>query len=96
MLFEPPAANDAGVPARSVRLSEAITLAAARGAGVGGLLLRHGLAAARSEGYTHCVADWVAPNLAGDRYWRRQGFAPLRTWLCRHLDPRIAWAGGGE
>lgn len=91
MLFEP---HEAGIdwPERCIHLDEAYVEPEARGRGVGGALLRRGLAAARESSFERCIVDWLAPNLLGDRFWRVNGFRPLATYLVRHIDERIAWA----
>jgi GNAT superfamily N-acetyltransferase len=65
-----------------------------RGRGVGTALLAQGMAWAHEEGYRWCMLNFLAPNLIGRRFWLGNGFRPVRFFLGRYLDPRIAWARG--
>ncbi len=35
-------------------------------------------------------------NHSGEPFWTANGFVPVEYGLERHIDERIAWAGGGE
>jgi GNAT superfamily N-acetyltransferase len=94
MLFEP-GREGLDWPERCIHLDQAYVEVEARGRGVGGALLRHGLARARQSGYDRCIVDWLAPNLLGSRFWLGSGFQPITTYLVRHVDERITWAGSG-
>jgi GNAT superfamily N-acetyltransferase len=91
-----PAPESLLTPAACVELSVAGTRPEARGRGVGLALTRHGLAAARAAGARHCLSDWRSANLLVSRFWPRQGFRPVAYRLARRVDPRIAWANGGD
>lgn len=80
------------VPEQCSFLAIAATREEEQGRGVGRALTAHGLAAAQTDGYTHCITDWRVTNLLSSRFWPRQGFRPVAYRLSRRLDERIAWS----
>jgi ribosomal protein S18 acetylase RimI-like enzyme len=84
--------DDVMVPEQCSYLAVAATREEEQGRGVGRTLTAYGLAAAQSDGYTHCITDWRVTNLLSSRFWPRQGFRPVAYRLSRRLDERIAWA----
>jgi GNAT superfamily N-acetyltransferase len=80
------------VPDGAWELGVAMTLPEARGRGIQGALLRHGVAAAAAAGATHMVTDWRTASLATARSWTALGFRPIHHRLHRHIDERVAWA----
>ena len=91
--FGPP---DAGVmvPDGAWYLADAKTDPEARGRGVARALLAAGFAAAREAGAHDCVTDWRTASLPAHRTWTALGFRPTHFRLHRHIDERVAWAGG--
>lgn len=92
MLFEEAEPGSLIAPDGCVELVVGVTDEAARGSGVGGLLLTHAMAWAREAGYAWCLADWRTANLPAARFWSRHGFRPMAYRLHRAVDERIAWA----
>jgi GNAT superfamily N-acetyltransferase len=82
------------VPDGAWELADAKTAPGARGRGVARALLAAAFAEARSAGASHCVTDWRTASLASHRSWMALGFQPTHFRLHRHIDERIAWAGG--
>jgi GNAT superfamily N-acetyltransferase len=82
------------VPDDAWELADAKTAPEARGRGVARALLAAAFAEARLAGATHCVTDWRTASLASHRSWMAIGFRPTHFRLHRHIDERIAWAGG--
>jgi GNAT superfamily N-acetyltransferase len=82
------------VPDGAWELADAKTLPEARGRGVARALLAAGFAEARAAGAGHCITDWRTASLATHRSWTALGFRPTHFRLHRHIDERIAWAGG--
>ncbi|MDQ2853567.1 MAG: GNAT family N-acetyltransferase [Chloroflexota bacterium] len=82
------------VPDGAWELADAKTAPEARGHGVARALLAAAFAEARSAGASHCVTDWRTASLASHRSWMAIGFKPTHFRLHRHIDERIAWAGG--
>ena len=68
----------------------------ARDGGVGRALLDRGMAWARETGHERCTLHVLTANHSGEPFWTANGFAPVEYGLERHLDERVAWAGGGE
>ena len=81
---------------RTALLEVAATRPEARGRGIGQALTRAGLTGAADAGYAVCVADWRTTNVEAARFWPRLGFRPAVYRLTRKVDPRIAWAIGGD
>ncbi|MEX2137312.1 MAG: GNAT family N-acetyltransferase [Chloroflexota bacterium] len=90
------APSDPGVmvPEGAWYLEDAKTDPAARGRGVARALLAAAFAEARAAGANDCVVDWRTASLPADRTWTALGFKPTEFRLHRHIDERIAWAGG--
>lgn len=82
------------VPPKSVYLSIAATIEAARGRGIAAALTWHGLECLRAEGFDVCLTDWQAANLLASRTWPRFGFETVAYRLAREINPMIAWARG--
>jgi GNAT superfamily N-acetyltransferase len=78
-------------PERSLYLLFACTAADARSSGVNTALLARTMDWAREAGYTHCLLHYLTASRAAG-YWQAQGFRPVRHWLCRQVDPRVAQA----
>jgi GNAT superfamily N-acetyltransferase len=91
--FAPP---DPGVmvPEGAWYLADAKTDPTERGRGVARALLAAGFAEARASGSRYCVTDWRTASLPAHRTWTALGFEPTHFRLHRHIDERIAWAGG--
>ena len=91
--FGPP---DPGVmvPDGAWYLADAKTDPEARSRGVARALLAAGFAAARAAGAHDCITDWRTASLPAHRTWTALGFKPTDFRLHRHIDERIAWAGG--
>ena len=87
-----PSDEDLTLPAQSIELSVAGTIASARGQGVGRALMNRGITHAIEQGYRYCLADWRGTSLLAGRFWPRRGFRPVAYRLVRRVDPRIAWA----
>lgn len=73
--------------ARTVNISGAFTIEAARGKGAATLLLDHALAWARSQGYERCSVDFESMNTLAARFWMRW-FEPVSYSLLRSIDER--------
>ena len=82
------------VPHAAWELSVAMARPEARRRGLARALLATGFAAARDAGATHCIADWRTAALPTHRAWTALGFQPTHYRLHRHVDERIARAGG--
>lgn len=82
------------VPDGAWELGDAKTAPEARGRGVARVLLAAGFAEARAAGAQHCITDWRTAALPTHRSWTALGFRPTHFRLHRHIDERIAWAGG--
>jgi GNAT superfamily N-acetyltransferase len=82
------------VPEGAWELADAKTAPQARGRGVARALVAAGFAEARAAGASHCITDWRTASLATHRSWTALGFRPTHFRLHRHIDERIAWAGG--
>jgi len=80
----------------SIYLHLAFTIQDARAGGVGSALLERGLTWSRELGYALCTVGFSATNLLAARFWPSRGFRPLAIFLQRVIDPRIAWANGGD
>jgi ribosomal protein S18 acetylase RimI-like enzyme len=81
-------------PDRTVYLYQGIVSGDARGGGAGKAILARGVEWAREQGYEHVALHYASPNISGARFWQSQGFEPIEYRLTRHIDERIAWAGG--
>jgi GNAT superfamily N-acetyltransferase len=82
------------VPDGAWELAVAMTLHEARGRGLMRTLVAAGFSAARDAGATHCITDWRTASLPTHRSWTALGFRTTHYRLHRHIDERIAWAGG--
>ena len=82
------------VPDGAWELADAKTAPEARGRGVARALLAAAFTEAQAAGASHCVTDWRTASLASHRSWMALGFKPTHFRLHRHIDERIAWAGG--
>ena len=91
--FDPPDLS-VMVPDGALYLSDAKTDPAARGRGVARALLAAAFAEARAAGTNDCVVDWRTASLPAHRTWTALGFKATHFRLHRHIDERIAWAGG--
>jgi GNAT superfamily N-acetyltransferase len=72
---------------KTVNISGAFTIEAARGRGVAALLLDHALAWARARGCERCSVDFETMNTLAARFWMRW-FEPVSFSLVRSLDER--------
>jgi len=79
-------------PARCLHLQDVYTDPAGRGGGLTDALLDRGLAWARHEGHAWVSASWRTANLPAYRTWHAHGFMPVRAFLRRIVDERMAWA----
>ena len=77
--------EDLRVPANSIDLAHAVTLADERGSGVGVALTEHAFAWAHDAGYTAMTVDWREVNLLASRFWPRRGFRPTFLRLYRRV-----------
>lgn len=91
--FDPPDLS-VMVPDGALYLSDAKTDREARGRGVARALLAAAFAEARAAGAHDCITDWRTASLPAHRAWTGLGFKPTDFRLHRHIDERIAWAGG--
>lgn len=91
--FDPPDLS-VMVPDGALYLSDAKTDPEARGRGVARALLAAAFAEARAAGARDCITDWRTASLPAHRTWTALGFKPTDFRLHRHIDERIAWAGG--
>lgn len=91
--FDPPDLS-VMVPEGALYLSDAKTDPEARGRGVARALLAAAFAEARAAGAHDCITDWRTASLPAHRTWTALGFKPTDFRLHRHIDERIAWAGG--
>ena len=82
------------VPEGAWELAVAMARPEARGRGLMRALLAAGFAEARESGATQCIRDWRTAALPTHRSWTALGFRPTHYRLHRHVDERIAWAGG--
>jgi predicted GNAT family acetyltransferase len=73
---------------KTISITSAYTVDAARGNGIGATLLSSGLAWARREGFERCAVDFEPNNLLGARFWLRR-FQPVCYSFERYIDPRI-------
>ena len=67
----------------------------AQDGGVGRALLDRGMAWARETGHERCTLHVLTANHSGEPFWTANGFVPVEYGLERHIDERVAWAGGG-
>ncbi len=79
-------------PEKTIYLYQGVVSEDARRGGVGKAILAKGIDWAREQGYEHVALHFAAPNVAGARFWRSNGFAPIEHRMTRHIDERIAWA----
>jgi GNAT superfamily N-acetyltransferase len=73
--------------AKTVNISGAFTIEAARCKGVATSLLDQALAWARSQGYERCAVDFESMNTLAARFWLRW-FEPVSYSLMRSIDER--------
>ena len=66
----------------------------AQDGGVGRALLDRGMAWARETGHERCTLHVLTANHSGEPFWTANGFVPVEYGLERHVDERVAWAGG--
>jgi GNAT superfamily N-acetyltransferase len=77
--------GDLRVPERSIDLSHAATLPAARRTGVNLALMGHVLTWAHEHGFRSMTTDWRSVNLLAARHWPARGFRPTFYRLYRAL-----------
>ena len=82
-------------PEKNVYLFMGIVEPEAQDGGVGRVLLDHGMAWAREQGYERCSLHVLSANHSGEPFWFANGFEPVEYSLERHIDERVAWARGG-
>ncbi|MGH9176768.1 MAG: GNAT family N-acetyltransferase [Vicinamibacterales bacterium] len=75
-------------PEGMVNIFAASVLPDLRGAGIGGVLLRHALDAARQAGHRWARMSWMTANLFSARFWSRHGFQPVAWRMARVVDER--------
>ncbi len=76
---------DLRVPADSIDLAQASTLADMRGGGVARALFAHVLGWAHEQGYPTMVTDWRMTNLLASRFWPKRGFRETFLRLYRSI-----------
>lgn len=77
--------GDLRIPTNSIDISNATTLPALRGVGVGRALSDTAIAWADAQGLSAVTTDWRAANLLAARFWPRRGFRPTYLRLCRSI-----------
>jgi len=77
--------GDLRIPSNSIDLSNATTLPAVRGVGVGRALSDAAIAWADAQGLSAMTTDWRAANLLAARFWPRLGFRPTHLRLYRSI-----------
>ena len=80
------------VPPETVYFSLGVTVAEARGRGVGTVLSWQALAEARRAGFKMCYINWISPNLLAARFWPRFGFTVVGFRLAKRVGGMVAWA----
>lgn len=75
--------GDLRVPASSIDLAFAATLAEVRGSGAGFALTAHAFHWAHEHGFHSMTVDWRSVNLFSSRFWPRRGFRPQYLRLYR-------------
>jgi GNAT superfamily N-acetyltransferase len=66
----------------------------ARSGGVGSMLLEHAMGKLHEKDVQWCALHYVAGNPRGGHFWPAKGFLAVEYVLRRHVDERVAWAGG--
>ena len=84
LLYRRPA-GDLRIPSNSIDLSNATSLPALRGVGVGVALCVTAIAWADAQGLSAMTTDWRAANLLAARFWPRRGFRPTYLRLYRSI-----------